>query len=237
MGGITRNPSPYNPRSFHLLRLAQLTSAIIVSSVVCFFVHYLLLEHYKLPWTFVFLLAASLFTIVSLLVSGALYFFRTLPPRYNLFNNAFLSVLWTLGLSFLTWNTGWTLGHRCLVINWKTEAGIMVCRLYKACAAFTITGLLSTLLNLFLDVKTYRKTTQRGKYNQMHMPDQKRSIPLISSPMPQYEPFGSQRTDDTGDLSEQKPYRVQESIERTDGADEVRSNAWYSLDNRFHASE
>lgn len=203
---------------------------------VCKNIPHILSAQSRKTLTFHQLLAASLFTIVSLLVSGALYFFRTLPPRYNLFNNAFLSVLWTLGLSFLTWNTGWTLGHRCLVINWKTEAGIMVCRLYKACAAFTITGLyviifhsphgrtrtqlltdlpcsLSTLLNLFLDVKTYRKTTQRGKYNQMHMPDQKRSIPLISSPMPQYEPFGSQRTDDTGDLSEQKPYRVQESIE------------------------
>lgn len=158
---ITRNPSPYDPLSFHLLRLGQLVSAIIVSSVVAFFVYYLVHEHYKLPWTFIFvrilqslfrtpnsnltsplqLLAASLLTVVSLLISSALYFFRTLPPKYNLINNTALSVLWILGLSFLTWNTGWTLGHRCLIVNWKTEAGIMVCRLYKACTAFTVTGL------------------------------------------------------------------------------------------------
>lgn len=51
---VTRNPSPYRPLPFHLLRLGQSISAIIVSSVVCFFVYYLLREHYKLPWTFIF---------------------------------------------------------------------------------------------------------------------------------------------------------------------------------------
>lgn len=91
------------------------------------------------------LLTASVLTIFVLIVSGALYHFRTLPPKYNLTNNAALSVLWILGLSFLTWNTGWTLRHRCLIENWKTEAGIMVCRLYKACSAFTVTGLYDPL--------------------------------------------------------------------------------------------
>ncbi|KAL9002939.1 MAG: hypothetical protein Q9188_004158 [Gyalolechia gomerana] len=210
---IIRNPSPYNPLPFHLLRLGQLISALIVSGVVSYFVHFLLLEHYKLPWTFIFLLTASVLTIFALIVSGALYHFRTLPPKYNLTNNAALSVLWILGLSFLTWNTGWTLRHRCLIENWKTEAGIMVCRLYKACTAFTVTGLLTTVLALLLDIRTQRKTTQLGKYNQMHEPDSKRSIPVISSPTPQYGSYNSQRADETGDLGDQKPYRVQESIE------------------------
>ncbi|KAL8941511.1 MAG: hypothetical protein Q9216_002193 [Gyalolechia sp. 2 TL-2023] len=250
-----RNPSPYIPLPFHLLRLGQLISALIVTGVVSYFVHFLLLEHYQLPWTFIFvsnpssspslqdgmcspppqLLTASVLTIFALIVSGALCHFRTLPPKYNLTNNAALSVLWILGLSFLTWNTGWTLGHRCLIDNWKTEAGIMVCRLYKACTAFTVTGLydpfllrqilhdlltscrskyrLTTLLALLLDIRTQRKTTQLGKYNQMHERDSKRSIPIISSPMPQYEPYSSQRADNSGDLGVQRPYRVQESIE------------------------
>ncbi|KAI4188365.1 MAG: hypothetical protein L6R41_002196 [Letrouitia leprolyta] len=193
---ILRNPSPYSPLPFHLLRFGQLISALIVSAVVSYF-----------------LLTASVLTILALVVSSALYHFRTLPPKYNLTNNGALSLLWILGLSFLTWNTGWTLGHRCLIENWKTEAGIMVCRLYKACTAFTVTGLVTTLLALLLDLRTQRKTTQLGKYNQMHEPDSKRSIPIISSPVPQYESYISQRADDTGDLGDQKPYRVQESIE------------------------
>ncbi|KAL8965569.1 MAG: hypothetical protein Q9197_006455 [Variospora fuerteventurae] len=212
---VTRNPSPYRPLPFHLLRLGQSISAIIVSSVVCFFVYYLLREYYKLPWTFIFLLAAALSTIVSLLVTSALYFFRTLPPKYNLINNAALSVLWVLGLSFMTWNLGWTLGHRCLIDNWKTEAGITVCRLYKSCTAFTVTGLLTTLLALLLDVTTYRTSTQLGKYNRMQGLDMKRSVPsIISAPVPQYDQLGSPRdANDTGDLGDRKPYRVQESIE------------------------
>ncbi|KAL8688686.1 MAG: hypothetical protein Q9218_005470 [Villophora microphyllina] len=212
---IIQNPSPYDPLSFHLLRLGQFISAAIVSSVVCFFTHYLLVEHHKLPWTFIFLLAASLITLVTLLASSALYHFRTLPPKHNLLANTALSCLWILGLSFLTWNLGWTLGHRCMRSTWYTEAGIMVCRLYKACTAFTVTGLLTTLLALALDIRTHHNTTHRGNYNRMNEPlDTKHPHPIISSPMPQYEPYSSQRAEEsmgTGDLGE---YRVRrEEIE------------------------
>ncbi|KAL8715929.1 MAG: hypothetical protein Q9220_000596 [cf. Caloplaca sp. 1 TL-2023] len=210
---ITRNPSPYNPLPFHLLRLGQLISAAFVSSVVTYFVHYLLHEHYKLPWTFLFLLTASFLTIFALLASSALYHFRTLPPKYNLTNNAALTVLWILSLSFLTWNVGWTLSHRCTITTWHNETGIMVCRLYKACTAFTITGLLTTFFALLLDIQTHRKSTLLGKYNQMYEPDKKRAFPAISAPVIQSEPYRSQPMNGTGDLSDEKPYRVQESIE------------------------
>ncbi|KAI4200463.1 MAG: hypothetical protein LQ350_003911 [Teloschistes chrysophthalmus] len=229
---ITQNPSPYNAFSFHLIRLAQFISATIVTSVVAFFTHYLLVEHYHLPWTFIFLLAASFVTIVTLLASSALYHFRTLSPRHNLILNTALSCLWILGLSFLTWNLGWTLGHRCLLTTWHNDSGIMVCRLYKACTAFTVTGLLSTLLALTLDIRTHRHTTHLGTYNRMNEPllDLKRpttyptTTPIISSPSPspspyptttpQYPPYSSPRADNsmmtTGDLGE---YRVREEFE------------------------
>ncbi|KAL9000674.1 MAG: hypothetical protein Q9169_000710 [Polycauliona sp. 2 TL-2023] len=211
---VTRNPSAYAPLPFHLLRLCQLVSAAIVTSVVCYFVYFLIHEHYKLPWTFIFLLAASSLTILAFFVSSTLYFFRTLPVKYNLINNVALSVLWILGLSFLIRNVGWTIGHRCAISTWITEAGIMVCRLFKACTAFTVTGLLASLLALSLDIQTYRNSIQLGRYNAMHEPDVKHSIPIISRPAPQYESFTSQPAGfASGDLGDPRPYRVQESIE------------------------
>ena len=76
-------------------------------------------------------------------------------------------VLWLLGLSLLTWNLTWTLGHRCIVSRWHNEAGVMVCRLYKAVTAFAVTGAFTTILALLLDVRVQRRSTQLGKYNQM----------------------------------------------------------------------
>ena len=43
----------------------------------------------------------------------------------------------------------------------------MVCRLYKSLTAFTVTGLVSTLLALALDLHVQRSSTQLGSYNQM----------------------------------------------------------------------
>ena len=47
-----RKPSDYPSLAFHLIRLGQLLSALIVSIVLIFFVHQLHLEHYYVPWTF-----------------------------------------------------------------------------------------------------------------------------------------------------------------------------------------
>lgn len=59
------------------------------------------------------------------------------------------------------------MGHRCINGNWHNDAGVMVCRLYKALTAFTITALASSLIAIALDFRTHRKATQLGKYNQM----------------------------------------------------------------------
>lgn len=49
---ISTKPSSYPPLAFHLIRTGQLLSALIVSSILVFFVHQLHLEHYYIPWTF-----------------------------------------------------------------------------------------------------------------------------------------------------------------------------------------
>ena len=50
---VSRKPSPYPTLAFHLLRLSQLLSSIIVSSVLIFFIHHLHIEKYYIPWTFI----------------------------------------------------------------------------------------------------------------------------------------------------------------------------------------
>lgn len=156
---ISKQPSFYPPLAFHILRLGQLLSSLIVTIVLSFFVHHLKVERYSIPWTFLLvrnlprpyhlshhvnipqLLTVSILTLIALVSTSILYHFRTLSPKLNLYSNTFLSVLWVLGLSFLTWNLSYTLGHHCSRETWKNTAGIMVCRLYKALTAFTVTGL------------------------------------------------------------------------------------------------
>ena len=54
--------------------------------------------------------------------------------------NGCLTVLWMLGFGLLVWNLSQTLTHKCVILNWGSQAGVMVCRLYKALTAFTVTG-------------------------------------------------------------------------------------------------
>ena len=49
---VSKQPSHYPPLAFHLVRLAQLLSCVIVASILLFFIHHLEIEHYNIPWTF-----------------------------------------------------------------------------------------------------------------------------------------------------------------------------------------
>jgi hypothetical protein len=60
-----------------------------------------------------------------------------------------------------------TLGHVCNTANWGSEAGIMVCRIYKALFTFTLLSTLSAIAMVVLDFKVRGRQTSLGKYNQM----------------------------------------------------------------------
>jgi hypothetical protein len=157
-------PSHYPRLIFHTLRCAQLLSAIVVSGIMCYFMYYLHREHYLIPWTFITLIVISIVTMASLLVTIILYNFTFLSPKFNLSLNTTISIFWALGLALLTWSLNPTLHKACDSEHWGSEAGMMVCRVYKTLWSFTLCGFVSTILALCLDIHTNRKATKLGVY-------------------------------------------------------------------------
>ncbi|KAG8532710.1 uncharacterized protein KY384_002587 [Bacidia gigantensis] len=146
----SRKPSPYPTAPLYLLKITQLVSAFIVGAVLCFFVDHLRDE-----------------AVTHFIFTLYIHLTRTLNPASHLISNAILTVCWLVSLALLTWNLSWTLGHRCGPINWGNNAGIMVCRLYKALTAFAVTGSAATIGALGLDLKIKREGKDRGVYDQM----------------------------------------------------------------------
>ncbi|PSS20633.1 hypothetical protein M430DRAFT_50282 [Amorphotheca resinae ATCC 22711] len=159
-------PSPYPRFLFHGLRSAQLLSSIVVSGIMCYFMYYLRLEHFPIPWTFIILLTISIATIASLTVTIVLYNFTYLSPRFNLVLNGSISFFWALGLALLSWSvsTSHVLEKACTGDVWGGSAEAGVCRDYKALWGMTLVGTVSTFSALLLDIHTQRKTNQRGAY-------------------------------------------------------------------------
>ena len=50
---FSKQPSNYPPLAFHLLRLCQLVSSLIVASVLAFFCYHLHADNIGVPWTFI----------------------------------------------------------------------------------------------------------------------------------------------------------------------------------------
>lgn len=50
---VLKQPSLYPPLAFHVIRISELLSSIIVLSILSYFVHYLHLEAFSVPWTFI----------------------------------------------------------------------------------------------------------------------------------------------------------------------------------------
>ncbi|KAL9118440.1 MAG: hypothetical protein Q9187_005015 [Circinaria calcarea] len=135
-----------------------------------------------------------------------------LKPRLSAGINGFLTVLWMLGFGLLAWNLSQTLTHRCVILNWTSQAGVMVCRLYKALTAFTVTGMLSSVLSLLLDVRVNRKVASRGTYNSM----QDIKAPPNLTPDVLHESYGQASLEFPESSHVKKPYKVQRPIEAQD---------------------
>ncbi|KAK3111975.1 hypothetical protein LTR53_012226 [Teratosphaeriaceae sp. CCFEE 6253] len=170
-------PSHYPRLVFHGLRTFQLLASVIVGGIMSFFIWHLTHDHWSTPWTFLWLTAASLFSIASLLFTILLHCFIGLNPRLNIALNACLVLIWGISWSLLTYYMSGTLANVCDVAHWHEATGIMVCRIYKALFTFTLVGLVSTLAALGLDIYVRRQQTSRGIYKlhdlDHHHPDSK----------------------------------------------------------------
>ena len=67
---FSKQPSPYPSLVFHGIRVGQVLSSIIVTSVLGFFIHHLSIELYYVPWTFILVRAPSLTVINTRNSSG-----------------------------------------------------------------------------------------------------------------------------------------------------------------------
>jgi hypothetical protein len=86
-------------------------------------------------------MASSFFSIAALAVTIVLHCCVGLRPDFNLAVNGFLALVWAVSWSLLTWYMSPTLKNYCDVEHWQEDAGIMVCRIYKALFTFAFLGL------------------------------------------------------------------------------------------------
>ncbi|EXJ76328.1 uncharacterized protein A1O5_00836 [Cladophialophora psammophila CBS 110553] len=160
-------PQVYPRLAFHIIRTIAFISASIVSGILIYFCIQLRQDGFKLPWTFIIVLAASLLSLLCLFLTAFLHACFFLSPLFNLILNVTILIIWAVGYCLLTWNMYGTLGHSCSRANWASDDGMMICRTYKALYSFDVFGLLAQIALIVLDVRSRRAQTKLGKYNKM----------------------------------------------------------------------
>ncbi|ETI19338.1 hypothetical protein G647_09170 [Cladophialophora carrionii CBS 160.54] len=160
-------PQVYPRLAFHIVRTIAFISATIVSGILIYFCVQLRHDGFKLPWTFIIVLASTLLSLLSLFVTGILYTCFFLSPLFSLILNVTILILYIVGYGLLTWNIYGTLGHTCSRANWASDDGMMICRTYKAFYAFELFGVLAQIALIVLDVRSRHAQTKLGRYNKM----------------------------------------------------------------------
>lgn len=160
---MARKPAPeYPPVPYHTIRIVTFTSASIVTAILIYFCYQLKHDNFKLPWTFLVVLAGTVPALASLLLTACLK-----SPLTALILNIPILCLWSGGLILLGWNMTGALGHACSAANWGSSDGIMICQTYKALFAFTVIGCLSVLAGVVLDTRVRSKQNRLGAYGPM----------------------------------------------------------------------
>jgi hypothetical protein len=163
---MARSAPSYPPLPYHTIRFITFTSASIVTSILIYFCYHLKHDNFKLPWTFLIVLAGTIPALLSLLLTVCIP-----SPLIALILNIPILILWFAGLILLGWNMTGAFGHACSAANWGSNDGIMICQTYKALFAFTVIGLLSLIAGIVLSVRERSRQRRGGAYD--HMADGK----------------------------------------------------------------
>lgn len=160
-------PSNYTAKTFHGVRTISAISSMVVTGILVYFCIALKNEGYRIPWTFLIVLAASILTLICLILTLSIHLCTRLSPLFNLILNVPLLILWTVGLALLGWNIYGTLAHSCTKVNWGNDDGIMICQEYKALFAFVVFGTISQIAMIVVDARARIAQTRSGRYAKM----------------------------------------------------------------------
>ena len=160
---MARKPATqYPPLPYHGIRFMSFASASIVSAILIYFCYHLKHDNFKLPWTFLAVLAASIPTVLSLTLTACIK-----STLFALIINIPILAMWSAGLVLLAYNMYGALGHSCSAANWGSRDGIMICQTYKALFAFTVIGWCTAIAGVILDFRVRSEQNSLGLYDSM----------------------------------------------------------------------
>ncbi|KAJ5835763.1 hypothetical protein N7447_001789 [Penicillium robsamsonii] len=160
-------PSAYPPLPFHLIRFLIFLSSIVVGVILAVFTYHLHADGFKLPYSFLVLFVSSGLSLLNILLTSVIHCSCGLSTKLSISLNILLTILWALSLGLLGWSIASTITTTCTAAYWGNSTGIAVCRSYKALFTFTITGLVSYIAAVWLDVIVRRRQTRLGVYDAM----------------------------------------------------------------------
>ncbi|KAJ5164329.1 uncharacterized protein N7500_006159 [Penicillium coprophilum] len=160
-------PSAYPPLPFHLIRFLIFLSSIVVGVILAVFTYHLHADGFKLPYSFLVLFVSAGLSLLNILLTSVIHCSCGLSTKLSISVNILLTILWALSLGLLSWSVASTITTTCTTTHWGNSTGIAVCRSYKALFTFTVTGLVSYIAAVWLDVVVRRRQTRLGVYDPM----------------------------------------------------------------------
>ncbi|CAG7941525.1 unnamed protein product [Penicillium salamii] len=160
-------PSAYPPLPFHLIRFFIFLSSLVVGVILAVFIYHLHADGFKLPYSFIVLLVSAALSLANLILTSIINCTCSLSTKLAIALNIILTILWALSLALMSWSMAGSITTSCTTAVWGNTAGITVCRSYKAMFTFTVTGLISHIAAIWLDVVVRRRETRFGNYGAM----------------------------------------------------------------------
>ncbi|KAF2120912.1 hypothetical protein BDV96DRAFT_280835 [Lophiotrema nucula] len=138
-------------------------AALIVSGILSFFIDALRRGYRSVPWPIVIVMAASFLNIVSVFFTAIL---RCLAPGLSLllfFIHVPVGLLWLISTALLGRELDDHLRSKCPTSSEMGHDISLVCHLFKALFAFSVTATFFSLLVAFFDIKVWRQS-KTAKY-------------------------------------------------------------------------
>jgi len=153
------NPDAWPSAGYYLVRFIEFLTSIGIIGTLAYFIYALLKAKFGVPYEFIILIIAAIFSLFNIVTSGVAKCCGALNPKLALPFDVLVLAGYAVAFGLLNRAMDGLVFRSCTTGSWGAinGNGVYVCRLYKAVWAFTITALAMYLFSVLIDVIVIRR--------------------------------------------------------------------------------
>jgi len=153
------SPDAWPNAGYFLVRFLEVLCSFGIMGTLSYFVYALVKAKLGIPYEFIILYAAAVFSLFNVVTTGVAKCCGALNAKWAIIIDFLALAAYSVAFGLLQHAMGHLVFENCVAGRWGIEGGngVYVCRLYKATWAFSVTAIGMYVISCLIDIVVIRR--------------------------------------------------------------------------------